>query len=220
MFSVSVLLWVARTIFPADALASSSANHLPRRPLVLYMVDPLAFAAALDTDLGLEFGVAVVSAAAGVISQLPRIQSLERELQATKSALSASEADLVEKVQELEEKLFVMDQEFEEQTVRFQRQYDRTQKDQMEVLKEKLKTEMSFKLEIQLAQERSAKLMEQVANENGRTAKQEELLQMKLKQAQLADMNRKLEQALESTDAELQRMRSEAAGGKKKFVFW
>jgi hypothetical protein len=151
-----------------------------RRPLGLNMVvDPIMLGAntVLNMDIALEVGVAVVSAAAGALSQVPRIQQLERELTSVKKSLTSSESELVEKVRVLEDKLFVMDQEFEEQTVRFQRQYDQTQKEKMETMKEKLKSEMAFKLEIQLAQERSSKLMEKAEKESGRTARQEELSQ-------------------------------------------
>lgn len=208
--------------------AVASAQQQQRRsqqPLMLRvpplsMVDPITFAAnvVMDMDITMEIGVAMVSAAAGAFSQVPRIQALERELQTTKDALTVSEADLVEKIHVLEEKLFVMDQEFEEQTVRFQRQYDRTQREQIEGFKQKLKTEMQFKLEIQLAQERSAKLMEQAVSEHGRTTKQEELSQLKLKQARLADLNMQLEQTLETTEQELNKMRTQAST--KRFRLW
>jgi hypothetical protein len=183
------------------------------------MIDPLSLAAILDIDLSLELGVAVVSAAAGAMSQLPRIQSLERELQATKSALTLSEAELVEKIKVLEDKLFLMDQEFEEQTARFKRQYDATLREQMEVTKEKLKREMQFKVEIELAKERSKKLMNQAVVENSRTSKQEELSQMKLKQLHVQELNQKLEEALQTAEIELDNMR-QAKASQKKFLFW
>jgi hypothetical protein len=185
------------------------------------VVDPIMLGAntVLDMDIALEVGVAVVSAAAGALSQVPRIQQLERELTSVKASLTSSESELVEKIRVLEDKLFVMDQEFEEQTVRFQRQYDRTQKQKMEEMKEKLKSEMAFKLEIQLAQERSSKLMEKADKESGRTSRQEELSQLKLKQIRLDDLNIKLEQALKDSDEELRRLRSESSR-KKKFFLW
>jgi hypothetical protein len=192
------------------------------RPMGLNMVvDPIMLGAntVLDMDIALEVGVAVVSAAAGALSQVPRIQQLERELTSVKASLTSSESELVEKIRVLEDKLFVMDQEFEEQTVRFQRQYDRTQKQKMEEMKEKLKSEMAFKLEIQLAQERSSKLMEKADKESGRTSRQEELSQLKLKQIRLDDLNIKLEQALKDSDEELRRLRSESSR-KKKFFLW
>jgi hypothetical protein len=206
-----------------DAFLASRISP-PRRMIglpVSMVVDPVMFGfnTATDLNLAMEVGVAVASAAAGVMSQMPRIQQLEQELASMKANLSASEADLVEKIRVLEDKLFIMDQEFEEQTVRFQRQYDRTQKDQMDVFKEKLKSEMAFKLEIQLAQDRSAKLMQKGENENGRTSRQEELSQLKLKQIRLSDLNLKLEQALKETDDELARLRLEASN-KKTFLFW
>jgi prophage DNA circulation protein len=197
-----------------ESAPSSSSSSLS-------MVDPISFAAnaALDIDLTLEMGVAVVSAAAGAMSQLPRIQSLEREVQAARNALTASEIELVDKIKVLEDKLFLMDQEFEEQTARFKRQYDRTLREQMETVKEKLKQEMQFKVEIELAKERSAKLMNQAVAESGRTSKQEELSQMKLKQLQMEDLNQKLEDALKSAETELVNMRG-AKGSKKRFLIF
>jgi hypothetical protein len=222
-FSYGRMLWTATvaalasrvTPFSPSVSVKSSISRCPPSN----MIDPLSLAAILDIDLSLELGVAVVSAAAGAMSQLPRIQSLERELQATKSALTLSEAELVEKIKVLEDKLFLMDQEFEEQTARFKRQYDATLREQMEVTKEKLKREMQFKVEIELAKERSKKLMNQAVVENSRTSKQEELSQMKLKQLHVQELNQKLEEALQTAEIELDNMR-QAKASQKKFLFW
>lgn len=163
--------------------------------------------------------VAVISAAVGVMSQVPRIHALEQELSVAKRALAASQVDTQDKLNVLEEKLFVMDQEFEEQTVRFQRQYDRTQREQMEAFKDKLRRDTAFQVEIQMAQSKSAQLMSQASEENSRTFKQEELSQLKLKQQQLNDANAQLEQALQTADQELDALRT-AAASKKKFLLW
>jgi hypothetical protein len=119
----------------------------------------------------------------------------------------------------LEDKLFTMDQEFEEQTVKFQRQYDKTQMVQMEAFKEKIKSEMAFKLDIQIAQDRSTKLLQQAENESNRTTKQEELSQLRLQQIRLIDLNEKLENTIRSSDEELIRLR-EKVSNKKAFLFW
>lgn len=183
------------------------------------VVDPVLFGAGLNLDVAVEVGIAVASAAAGAMTQIPRVQQLERELVTAKSALTSTELDLVEKIRVLEDKLFIMDQEFEDQTVKFQRQYDKTQKDQMEAFKDKVKSEMAFKLDIQLAQDRSAKLLQQADNENSRTSRQEELSQLKLQQIRLGDLNAKLEDAIRNSDEELTRLR-EKVSGKKRFLFW
>ena len=179
------------------------------------VVDPIMFGAGLNLDVA----IAVASAAAGAMTQIPRVQQLERELATAKSALTTSELELVEKIRVLEDKLFVMDQEFEEQTVKFQRQYDKTQKEQMEAFKEKVKTDMAFKLDIQIAQDRSAKLLKQADNESNRTLRQEELSQLKLQQLRLNDLNAKLEEAITNSDEEITRLRTQVSR-KKSFFFW
>jgi hypothetical protein len=225
VFTYGRMLWTATVAALTSRVTPFSPPVSVRSPISrcspANMVDPLSIAAnaIMDIDLSLELGVAVVSAAAGAISQLPRIQSLERELQATKSALTLSEAELVEKITVLEDKLFAMDQEFEEQTARFKRQYDATLREQMEVTKEKLKREMQFKVEIELAKERSKKLMNQAVVENSRTSKQEELSQLKLKQLHVQELNQKLEEALQSAEMELDNVR-QAKASQKKFLFW
>lgn len=192
----------------------------PQSLLLLQMVDPFLFAVnALDMDITMEVGVALVGAAAGAMSQVPRMQALERELQTTKDALTLSEADLVAKIELLEEKLFAMDQEFEEQTARFQREYHRKQQQKAQALEAKLRSEMQFKLEILRANEKSANLMSQAVTEHGRIAKQEELSQLKLRQSQLSELNKELEQTLRSMEEELNRIRAEAST-KNKFFFW
>jgi hypothetical protein len=193
---------------------------LSRPPTRLDMVvDPIMFGAGLNLDVAVEVGIVVASAAAGAMTQIPRVQQLERELETAKSALTTSELELVEKIRVLEDKLFVMDQEFEEQTVKFQRQYDKTQREQMEAFKEKLKADMAFKLEIQIAQDRSAKLLKQADIESSRTLRQEELSQLKLQQIRLKDLNAKLEEAIANSDEEIARLRAQVSR-KKSFLFW
>lgn len=201
---------------PSQILSTKSPSHAARVEMV---VDPIMFGAGLNFDVAVEVGIAVASAAAGAMTQIPRVQQLERELETAKSALTTSELELVEKIRVLEDKLFVMDQEFEEQTVKFQRQYDKTQKEQMEAFKEKVKSDMAFKLEIQIAQDRSAKLLNQADTENSRTLRQEELSQLKLQQIRLNDLNSKLEEAIRDSDEEITRLRAQVSR-KKTFLFW
>jgi hypothetical protein len=183
-------------------------------------VDPASIAALVgDADVALEVGVALVGAAAGAASQLPRVQALQEELAAVKLQLKETETELEDKIHVLEDKLFAMDEEFEVQTAKFQRQYDQTQKKRLEEIKDKLKKEMEYKLEIQIAQEKSNLLMDSVTVEHGRTGKQEELSQLKLRSSQLEDLNAQLEATLKETDQELQMMR-EQSSKKNKFLFW
>jgi len=173
-----------------------------------------------DVDVALEVGVvALMGAAAGAASQLPRVYALQGELARVRRQLNETETGLVEKIHVLENKLFEMDAEFEEQTAKFQRQYDQTQKQRLADIKDKLKTEMQYKLEIQLAQQKSEQLMESVTLEHGRTGKQEELSQLKLRSIRLEDLNAELEATLKRTDEELQHLR-EMAAKKKNFLFW
>jgi len=186
----------------------------------LTMVDPASILAGVgELDVALEVGVALVGAAAGAATQMPRVQALKSKLVAAQEQLKATEAAMEEKIHVLEEKLFAMDEEFEEQTAKFQRQYDQTQKLRLEEIKDKLKTEMQYKLEIQLAQQKSQRLMEAVDLEHGRTSKQEELSEMRLRSNRLEEMNAQLEATLKETDEELQHLR-EAAQKKGKFMFW
>jgi ABC-type multidrug transport system fused ATPase/permease subunit len=189
-----------------------------RRPMV---VDPIGLVTgmAVDMNIGVEVGVALVSVAAGAMSQAPRIQKLERELQTTRASLDQTEAEMVQKIHLLEEQLYAMDLEFEEQTAKFKKSYDVSQRQKMEEFKETLKKQFQFKLEIQLAQAKSDKLLNEILpNESSRVDKQEQLTQLKLKQGQLEDLNAQLEQALRDTENELKRFRDESS--KKTFLFW
>ena len=78
---------------------------------------------------------------------------------------------------------------------------------------------MAFKLDIQIAQDRSTKLLNQADNENSRTLRQEELSQLKLQQIRLNDLNSKLEEAIQNSDEEIARLRSQVSR-KKSFLFW
>jgi ABC-type multidrug transport system fused ATPase/permease subunit len=171
------------------------------------VVDPIGLVTgmAVDMNIGVEVGVALVSAAAGAMSQAPKIQKLERELQTTRASLNQTEAEMVQKIHVLEEQLYAMDLEFEEQTAKFKKSYDLSQRQKMEEFKETLKKQFQFKLEIQLAQAKSDKLLNEILpNESSRIDKQEQLTQHKLKQGQLEDLNAQF--------------REESS--KKSFLFW
>lgn len=190
------------------------------------VVDPISSFASLDTLAAsfagsiteVEVGAALVGAAAGAMSQLPRIQHLQGDLQAAHDMLNATETALSAKIVVLEDKLFAMDQEYEEQTARFKRQYDATQREEIEQLKDKLKTEMQYKLEIKLAEQQSQRLGEKVVEEHSRTGRQGELSNLRLKQERLATMNAELEDALQKSDTELQKIRG--AVKRKRFLIF
>jgi hypothetical protein len=155
-------------------------------------------------------GIALVSAAAGAAAQVPKIQALEKELDTTRAALSASEEEMLDKMTKLEDQLFNMDEEFEMQTTKFQKQYDRQKQVELERITDKLKVDLQYKLEIKLQEERSKSLGQQLVelNGNGISDKQGELSTLRLQQSQIAQANLKLEQALQESTKELDKMRS------------
>jgi hypothetical protein len=99
--SVSALLLTFTEGFAPSSSRASEASRQTR--LFILPTDPLF----------LDLGIAAVSAAAGAVSQLPRIQELQRELEISRAALTESENEMVTKIHDLEEKLFQMDREYE-----------------------------------------------------------------------------------------------------------
>jgi alanyl-tRNA synthetase len=159
-------------------------------------------------------GIAVVSAAAGAASQFPRIQQLERELKSAKDSLTKSEEELVSKITELEDKLFHMDQEYEQATTRFKKQYDTKMKEDLERVADKMKVDFQYKLEIRLEEQKSKLLQDQLGLVNGLTGgRQEELVNLRLRNSRVQKANQELEQALEMSKLELERIQ---AGAQKK----
>lgn len=156
-------------------------------------------------------GIAVVSAAAGAASQLPRIQQLERDLRSAKESLSKSEQELVSKIAELEDKLFHMDQEYEQATTRFKKQYDARMKEDLERVADKMKVDFQYKLEIRLEEQKSKLLQDQLGMVNGLTGgRQEELVDLRLRNSRVQKANQELEEALEMSKRELERIQEGA----------
>lgn len=155
-------------------------------------------------------GIALISAAAGAAAQVPKIQELERELKTTRAALTSSEEEMMVKMTKLEDQLFNMDEEFEMQTAKFQKQYDRQKQVELERITDKLKVDLQYKLEIKIQEERGKLLGQQLVelNGNGISDKQGELSTLRLQQSQIAQANLKLEQALQESTQELDKMRS------------
>jgi hypothetical protein len=124
-------------------------SHITSRTTTttLSMIDPVttwntlsgmdAVVATLVSN-GPEIGAAVVGAAAGALSQMPKIQQLNEQVIALQLELDVSQTNLTAKIQLLEDKLFEMDREFEDQSARFKRQYDLTQRDRLQQIQEKL----------------------------------------------------------------------------------
>lgn len=162
--------------------------------------------------VSLDIGIAVVSAAVGAASQLPRIQQLERELETARSALTKSEQAMVTKITDLEEKLFQMDKEYEAQTAKFKRQYDQKLKQDLERITDKIKTDYQFKLDIKVEEEKSKLLSEKLPDISTVTSgKEGELAELRLKQERINQANLQLEQALEQSALELERLQKAAS---------
>lgn len=219
------LLGAASAFLLPPALTQKSATTTGQHRYHM-VLDPITAATSFDTLTAtiagsvteIEVGAALVGAAAGALSQLPRVQALEHALADARAEVNATRAELAAKLVELDDKLFAMDQEYEEQTARFKRQYDATQKQEIAKLKEKLQTEMAYKLEIQLAERESERLGQQVEEEHNRVNRHEELTTLRLKQDRLATMNVELEEALKKSDSELKKIRG--AMKRKRFLIF
>jgi hypothetical protein len=159
----------------------------------------------------LDIGIAAVSAAAGALAQVPKIQELERELDTTRAALTDSEQQLVSQIHELEERLFVMDREFEGQTDKFKKQYDVKMRDDLQKITEKMKVDFQYTLEIKVEEEKSKLLLDKLDVTNSLTGqRQVELVNLRLQRSRIEDANQALEKAMDESKAELDRLREAA----------
>jgi uncharacterized membrane protein len=134
-----------------------------------------------------------------------------------------SEREMVNKMKELEDRLFTIDQEYEAQTARFKKQYDVRTQEQLATMKEKIKSDFEFKLDIKLEEEKSKMLQEKLEFINGMGVnKSNELFGLRIKQQSITEANEQLEKALAQSEAELERLRkaSSSAATKKKFLFF
>jgi hypothetical protein len=185
---------------------TENARNSVRQFLV---IDPLML--SLDA-LPFDAGIAALSAAAGALSQMPKIQQLERELDITRAALTDSEQQLVDQIHELEEKLFTMDKEFEGQTEKFKKQYDLKMREDLERITEKMKVDFRYKLDIRVEEQKSKMLQEKLADSSSFTGnRQAELVDLRLQQGRIKIANEKMEKALETSTAELKRLREAAS---------
>lgn len=191
----------------------------------LFMVDPATWAAAITTGVGsfepvATAGIALISAAAGAASTIPRIQALENELSVVKKALDASEAAYRQKLDELEENLFQLDKEYESQTASLKKEWDRQKVNELNALQKKLQEEMQFKLDMEVEKEKSKILTQTALQWNGySTNKGTELTQMRIRQTQLEASKEELEKALHESLVELHRLNTAVADGTKKKFF-
>lgn len=168
--------------------------------------------------IGVEtIGIAVVSAAAGAATQMPRIQELEGELASARAALEKSNGDMVSKISELEDKLFQMDKAYEEQSAKFIKEYEQRKNEEVQKITEKIKTDYGYKLEIEVEREKSKLLSEKLSEVTLTGDQTTKLAEMKMKMNLLQNAKEQLETALEKSQAELKRIQD---AGKNKGGFW
>lgn len=158
-----------------------------------------------------EMTTLVAAAVAGAVSQQPRIQQLEQELGNARTALNETQVAMNLKMTQLQDKLFEMDVEYEAQTARFKKQYDTKLQQDLKQQVAKLKQDYEFKLNIAVEQQKSALLSKQLHEINGGMTREAQLSSMRIQQEQLTNTNLKLEQALEESQQELERMRQAAS---------
>ncbi|GAX29277.1 hypothetical protein FisN_16Hh293 [Fistulifera solaris] len=155
--------------------------------------------------------VAAASAVAGAFSQQPRIQELEKALLESQIALNETRLETEQKMTQLEDKLFEMDQEYEAQTTRFKKRYDNQMREELEKAKDKIRTDYNFRLAVQTDKLKSEKLMDGLGIVAQSTDKEAQLSQVRIEKAQLAELNRRLEEALQKSNQELENMKAEAS---------
>lgn len=106
-----------------------------------------------------------------------------------------------------------MDEEFEQSSAKAQKRFDNTLRDELQRVRNKVKDEYQFTLDIKVQEERSKMLQEKlnfVGSFNG--DKDQELVKLRLQQAQVKDTNRKLEGALENAQEELEKIQGLSKG--------
>jgi len=182
-----------------------------RRTTARHLIDP--------SVIPMDVGIAVVSAAAGAVSQLPRIQELEREVESARMSLTEAENQLKLKIEELDEKLFTMDKVYEAQTDKFKKQYDAKMKEELESRVAKMKVDYQYNLEIKLEEQKSKMLAEQLDMiAKGGLPKQNELLNLRINRDRISKANEELENALKESKQELARL--QAAAAKRNGSWW
>lgn len=118
-----------------------------------------------------------------------------------------SELELVTKITELEEKLYRMDQEFEAQTDKVKKRYDESMKLELKKVAEKVKEDYRYTLDIRLAEQRQSLLSEKLTFVNNLNGDKElELVNLRLRQGQINNANKKLEDALTQSKLEIEKL--------------
>ena len=164
--------------------------------------------------IGVEtIGFAIISAAAGAASQVPKIQQLEGELTETRAALEQSKEDMKSRIAELEDKLFLMDKAYEDQSQKFIVEYEKRKDTEVAKVTEKMKADFKYKLDIEVEKQKAKLLMKKLSDASESSDQTIKLAEMKLKMSQLEKSKSKLEKALADSESELQLLNK--AEGKK-----
>jgi NMD protein affecting ribosome stability and mRNA decay len=112
-----------------------------------------------------------------------------------------------------------MDEEFESQSTKIKNKFDATMKDELTKVAAKVKEDYKFTLDIRLAEQRQDLLVEKLnflSDLNGE--KEIELVNLRLRQSQINEANKKLEKALAQSETELEKL-SELAQKKRGWWF-
>ena len=138
----------------------------------------------------------------------------------------------------MEEQLFRLDEEFENESGKIQKQFDHTLREKLEDVRKKAKEEYQFTLDIKLLEEREQMRKEakeeyeftldiKVLEERGKMLAEKldfvgsvngdkdiELVNLRLQQTQVEMTNKKLENALTASEAEMDRIQGLKKGKK------
>lgn len=148
-------------------------------------------------------GIALLSAAAGAAARQPEVNALETELATARTAVESSQEEMAKKIEELEDKLFAMDMAYERESAKFQEDYEKKKAIEVAKITEKLKTDMKFKLDIELEKEKS-RLLAKRLKETNKLAHYGEIAQIRMQQQKLEAAKEKLELALKKSEEQLE----------------
>ena len=100
-----------------------------------------------------------------------------------------------------------MDQEFEAQTDKVKKRYDESMKLELKKVAEKVKEDYRYTLDIRLAEQRQSLLSEKLTFVNNLNGDKElELVNLRLRQGQINNANKKLEDALTQSKLEIEKL--------------
>ena len=149
-------------------------------------------------------GFALISAAAGAASQVPKIQQLEGELTEARAALEQSKEEMKSRIAELEDKLFLMDKAYEDQSQKFIVDYEKKKNIEVAKVTDKMKADFKYKLDIEVEKQKAKLLMKKLSDVSDSADQTMKLAEMKLKMSQLEKSKAKLEKSLANSESELQ----------------